>query len=86
MRAKARNAPIYAEVVRFRKHRGRVPHYRSARGRHRRGRKQCVEAIADAGWNSDEVGYINAHGTSTGKGDVAETKAVKVVFGAHAKK
>jgi len=43
-------------------------------------------AIRDAGWNISEVQYINAHGTSTGLGDVAETKAVKSVFGEHAKK
>ena len=43
-------------------------------------------AIRDAGWNPDDVQYINAHGTSTGLGDVAETKAVKQVFGEHAKK
>jgi 3-oxoacyl-[acyl-carrier-protein] synthase II len=43
-------------------------------------------AIRDAGWNADEVHYVNAHGTSTGLGDVAETKAIKQVFGDHAKK
>ena len=41
---------------------------------------------ATPGWNTDDVQYINAHGTSTGLGDVAETKAVKKVFGDHAKK
>jgi 3-oxoacyl-[acyl-carrier-protein] synthase II len=44
------------------------------------------QAVRDAGWNADEVQYINAHGTSTGLGDVAETKAVKMVFGDHAKR
>ncbi len=34
----------------------------------------------------EEVGYINAHGTSTGQGDIAETEAVKAVFGGHARK
>ena len=43
-------------------------------------------AIADAGINKEEIVYINAHGTSTGLGDVAETKAVKRTFGAHAKR
>ncbi|MCE9561025.1 MAG: beta-ketoacyl-ACP synthase II [Planctomycetes bacterium] len=43
-------------------------------------------AMRDAGWNLNEVQYLNAHGTSTGLGDVAETKAVKSVFGDHAKK
>ncbi len=43
-------------------------------------------ALADAGINPEDVDYINAHGTSTLLGDVAETKAVKAVFGAHAYK
>ena len=43
-------------------------------------------ALRDAGWNPTDVQYVNAHGTSTDLGDVAETKAVKQVFGDHAKK
>jgi 3-oxoacyl-[acyl-carrier-protein] synthase II len=43
-------------------------------------------AIEDAGINKDQIAYINAHGTSTGLGDVAETKAVKRTFGDYAKK
>ncbi len=43
-------------------------------------------ACREAKWNLDEVQYINAHGTSTGLGDVAETKAMKQVFGDTAKK
>lgn len=42
--------------------------------------------LQDAQVNSDAVGYINAHGTSTGLGDLAETKAMKSVFGPHAKR
>jgi len=41
-------------------------------------------ALARAGVESERVGYINAHGTSTPQGDLAETKAIKTVFGAHA--
>jgi 3-oxoacyl-[acyl-carrier-protein] synthase II len=42
--------------------------------------------LADAGVAPEEVGYINAHGTSTPAGDRIETKAVKEVFGAAARK
>ena len=43
----------------------------------------CLE---DAGVAPDVVDYINAHGTSTGLGDLAETKAMKLVFGPHARR
>ena len=43
-------------------------------------------ALKDAGVNVDVVNYINAHGTSTQLGDLAETRAVKKTFGAHAYK
>jgi 3-oxoacyl-[acyl-carrier-protein] synthase II len=42
-------------------------------------------ALQDAGVNKEEVGYINAHGTSTPAGDKAETMAVKLAMGDHAK-
>ncbi|MCA9767230.1 MAG: beta-ketoacyl-ACP synthase II, partial [Gemmatimonadetes bacterium] len=41
--------------------------------------------LADGGIDPARVGYINAHGTSTPLGDIAETEAVKAVFGAHAR-
>jgi 3-oxoacyl-[acyl-carrier-protein] synthase II len=43
-------------------------------------------ALADARLNADEIQYVNAHGTSTPKGDSAETQAMKQVFGEHARK
>ena len=44
------------------------------------------KALADAGVAPDRVEYVNAHGTSTPKNDLTETKAVKEVFGAHAER
>src|SRR5260221_2028202 len=41
-------------------------------------------AMQDGGINPEEVGYLNAHGTSTPLGDRGETRAVKKTFGAHA--
>jgi 3-oxoacyl-[acyl-carrier-protein] synthase II len=43
-------------------------------------------ALRDAHLNPDEVQYVNAHGTSTEQGDLAETRAIKEVFGEHARK
>jgi len=50
-----------------------------------RGAIACIEAaLADARLNPDDIGYINAHGTSTEVNDKAETLAIKKVLGAHA--
>ena len=50
------------------------------------GAARCMEmALRHARLRPEEVDYINAHGTSTGIGDVCETKAIKKVFGEHAK-
>ena len=49
-------------------------------------RRSMVNAMRNAGINSDQVDYVNAHGTSTPLGDKNETEAVKAAFGEHAKK
>jgi 3-oxoacyl-[acyl-carrier-protein] synthase II len=51
------------------------------------GAQRCMRmALKDARLDPSRVGYINAHGTSTPQGDIAETLAVKAVFGEHARK
>jgi len=49
-------------------------------------RRAMINCLADGNIDPNEVGYINAHGTSTPPGDIAETRAVKEVFGAQARK
>src|SRR5260221_13221568 len=51
------------------------------------GAARCMRmALRNAGLNPEDVSYINAHGTSTPQGDIAETQAIKTVFGEHARK
>ena len=51
------------------------------------GAARCMRlALKSAGMNPEDVGYINAHGTSTPFNDANETKAIKAVFGDHARK
>lgn len=47
--------------------------------------RAITRALRDAGLQPRDIGYINAHGTATQAGDVEETKAIKAVFGAHAR-
>ena len=80
--ATARGANIYAEVVGFGMS-GDAYHMTSPPEDGRGAALSMRNALTSAGMNADEVDYINAHGTSTPAGDVAETLAIKSVFGNH---
>ncbi|HUR41630.1 MAG TPA: beta-ketoacyl-ACP synthase II [Verrucomicrobiae bacterium] len=81
--AKQRGARIYGELVGFGMS-GDAYHITSP-SENGDGARRCMQlALKDAGLNATEVDYINAHGTSTLAGDIAETQAVKSVFGDHA--
>ena len=78
--AQKRGARIYAELTGFGMS-GDAYHMTSPPEDGRGAASSMRNALRDAGLNAEEVGYINAHGTSTPAGDVAETMAVKSVFG-----
>jgi 3-oxoacyl-[acyl-carrier-protein] synthase II len=83
--ARRRGAKIYCEVVGY----GATAdaYHVTAPEPEGRGAARCMRiALERAGIRPEEVDYINAHGTSTPLGDVAETKAIKSVFGEHAYK
>lgn len=83
--AKRRKAKIYAEVVGFGM--SADAYHMTAPCEDGEGAARCMTtALKNAGINASEVNYINAHGTSTQLGDIAETVAVKRCFGDHAKK
>jgi 3-oxoacyl-[acyl-carrier-protein] synthase II len=83
--AARRGAPIYAEVLgcgcTADAHHITDPH---PCGSGAAGAMQF--ALNDAKLNPEDIQYVNAHGTSTPKGDVAETQAIKQIFGTHARK
>jgi len=82
--AKARGARIYCEIVGYGLS-DDAYHMTSPPADGEGGARAMAMALKDGGMAADKVDYVNAHGTSTGVGDPAETLGIKKVFGAWAK-
>ncbi|MBZ4420042.1 beta-ketoacyl-ACP synthase II [Myxococcus sp. RHSTA-1-4] len=83
--AKKRGAPILAELVGYGANSD--AYHVTQPAPEGEGAARCMRlALQSAGMKPEEVGYINAHGTSTPFNDANETKAIKAVFGDHARK
>ena len=81
--AKARSAKIYAELVGFGM--SGDAYHMTAPSEGGEGAARCMQnALRSADMSKSDIDYINAHGTSTIAGDIAESEAIKRVFGSHA--
>jgi 3-oxoacyl-[acyl-carrier-protein] synthase II len=84
-RARARDARIYGEIIGY----GLTAdaYHMTSPPENGEGAQRCMRmALRKAGITPEDIDYVNAHGTSTPVGDLCEVKALKAVFGEHAKR